>query len=56
MTRTRGDLVLCVSEPCYRRLAVSRAAFVASFECMTVTEYVASRAIGTEVALPADNV
>lgn len=56
MTRTRGDLVLCVSEPCYRRLAMSRAAFVASFECMTVTEYVASRAIGTEVALPANNV
>jgi hypothetical protein len=42
MTRTRGDLILCVSEDCYKRLLSSRAAFVGSFECMTVAEYIMS--------------
>jgi hypothetical protein len=41
MTRTQGDLIICVSEACYKRLAASRAAFVGSFECMTVAECVA---------------
>jgi DNA helicase-2/ATP-dependent DNA helicase PcrA len=48
MTRTRGDLVVCVSESCYKRLAASRAAFVASFECVSVAEYVVSQ--GQEAA------
>jgi DNA helicase II / ATP-dependent DNA helicase PcrA len=42
MTRTQGDLILCVSESCYGRLASSRAAFVASFECMTVAQFINS--------------
>lgn len=42
MTRTRGDLIICVSEDCYKRLASIRAAFVGSFECMTVAECIAS--------------
>jgi DNA helicase II / ATP-dependent DNA helicase PcrA len=39
MTRTRGDLVLCVSESCYQRLAQQRIAFVTSLKCMTVDEF-----------------
>jgi DNA helicase-2/ATP-dependent DNA helicase PcrA len=42
MTRTRGELILCVSEDCYRRLASSRAAFVGGFECMTAVEFTQS--------------
>jgi hypothetical protein len=42
MTRTQGDLVMCVSDACYQRLAARRPQFVASFECMTVAEYVTS--------------
>jgi DNA helicase-2/ATP-dependent DNA helicase PcrA len=38
MTRTQGDLIVCVSEGCYERLAARRTAFVGSFECMTVDE------------------
>jgi DNA helicase-2/ATP-dependent DNA helicase PcrA len=40
MTRTRGDLVVCVSDACYQRLRQNRAAFVASFECVTVDEFI----------------
>jgi DNA helicase-2/ATP-dependent DNA helicase PcrA len=40
MTRTRGDLIVCVSDACYRRLAAAHPEFVASFECMTVAECV----------------
>jgi DNA helicase II / ATP-dependent DNA helicase PcrA len=40
MTRTRRDLVVCVSESCYQRLYETRAPFVASFECMTAREFV----------------
>lgn len=40
MTRTQGDLILCVTEDCYKRLAASRANFVASFKCMTVAEFI----------------
>jgi DNA helicase-2/ATP-dependent DNA helicase PcrA len=43
MTRTQGDLIICVSESCYGRLAASRPAFVASFESMTVAEFVSSQ-------------
>lgn len=42
MTRTQGDLIVCVSESCYGRLVASRPAFVASFECMTIAELVSS--------------
>lgn len=55
MTRSRGDLVLCISEACYGRLLASRSDFVRSFESMTVAECVgafstqaaASRAAGS---------
>lgn len=42
MTRTRGDLVVCISQDCYERLAARQAAFVRSFECLTVEECIAS--------------
>jgi DNA helicase-2/ATP-dependent DNA helicase PcrA len=42
MTRTRGELILCVSEDCYKRLASSRAAFIGAFECMTAVEFTTS--------------
>jgi ATP-dependent DNA helicase UvrD/PcrA len=42
MTRTQGDLLVCVSKACYERLAARRAAFVGSFECMTVAQCVMS--------------
>ena len=41
MTRTRSDLVLCVSKDCYERLEADRAAFVAAFQCRTVDEFIA---------------
>ena len=41
MTRTRSDLVLCVSEDCYKRLQLARANFVAAFQCKTVDEFIA---------------
>jgi DNA helicase-2/ATP-dependent DNA helicase PcrA len=58
MTRTRGDLIICVSEACYKRLAASHAAFVASFECMTVAECVAllsKEVVGALPATPIEN-
>ena len=42
MTRSQGDLVVCVSDETYQRLARGRAAFVGDFKCMSVDEYVAS--------------
>jgi superfamily I DNA/RNA helicase len=42
MTRTRGDLIFCVSQACYDRLAARHVAFVESFECMTVADCVLS--------------
>lgn len=39
MTRTRGDLVVCVSDACYQRLCQKRPEFVKSFECLTVDQY-----------------
>lgn len=44
MTRTQGDLILCVSDACYRRLYEKRPEFVKSFECRTVDEYVSGEA------------
>jgi DNA helicase II / ATP-dependent DNA helicase PcrA len=40
MTRSQSELILCVSDACYARLATSRHQFVASFECMTIDEYI----------------
>jgi DNA helicase II / ATP-dependent DNA helicase PcrA len=42
MTRSQGDLIVCVSDKTYQRLAENRAAFVGDFECMTVDEYLES--------------
>ena len=44
MTRTRRDLVVCVSNECYLRLSASRAQFVATFECLTVYEFTETKA------------
>jgi DNA helicase-2/ATP-dependent DNA helicase PcrA len=61
MTRTRGDLIVCVSEACYKRLAACRAAFVGSFECMTTNECIVSlrqTALATQAtttSLPAED-
>jgi len=38
MTRTRKDLILCVSEACYQRLFANQPDFVGAFESMTITE------------------
>jgi DNA helicase-2/ATP-dependent DNA helicase PcrA len=46
MTRTRGDLIVCVSEACYGRLATKHPEFLESFECMTVSECISSFAEG----------
>lgn len=40
MTRSQNELVVCVSEPCYKRLCAKRPEFVACFESMTVSEFV----------------
>lgn len=42
MTRSRGDLIVCVSVECYQRLFDSRKAFVQSFECVSVNELIAN--------------
>jgi|CXWL01.1.fsa_nt_gi DNA helicase-2/ATP-dependent DNA helicase PcrA len=39
MTRSQGDLVVCVSDETYQRLRTNRVEFVESFECMTADEY-----------------
>ncbi|MBX3321999.1 MAG: ATP-dependent helicase [Phycisphaeraceae bacterium] len=44
MTRTRADLVVCVSDACYQRLAQTQAAFVGSFQCVTVDEFLVTYA------------
>ncbi len=45
MTRTRGDLVLCVSDACYQRLCTDRPAFINTFECKTVDECIMAYSI-----------
>jgi DNA helicase-2/ATP-dependent DNA helicase PcrA len=42
MTRTRGDLIVCVSEACFTRLSNDHAPFVESFECMNIADYLIS--------------
>lgn len=40
LTRSQGDLIVCVSEMCYERLQTSRQAFIGSFKCMTTEEFI----------------
>ncbi len=42
VTRTRGDLIVCVSEHCFARLQQDRASFVQSFECMSIDSFIAN--------------
>lgn len=42
VTRTRGDLIVCVSDQCLVRLKQNRASFVQSFECMSVDDFIAA--------------
>lgn len=42
MTRSQGDIIVCVSDETYLRLLNGRNMFVGDFECMTVDEYVTS--------------
>lgn len=39
MTRTRGDLILCVSEPTYQNLQKDRSDFVSAFQCVTLPDF-----------------
>lgn len=41
VTRTRGDLIVCVSEQCLARLQNDRAGFVELFECMSIDDLIA---------------
>jgi DNA helicase-2/ATP-dependent DNA helicase PcrA len=43
VTRTRGDLVVCVSEKCLSQLQKHRASFVQSFEQMAIDDFVARK-------------
>ncbi len=53
MTRTRSDLVVCVSDACYQRLCQHRTTFVATFQCKTIDECIAAfSAIGTPLCPP----
>ncbi|MBK9119763.1 MAG: UvrD-helicase domain-containing protein [Phycisphaerales bacterium] len=49
MTRTQGDLIVCVSDACYQRFIDNRGPFVAAFESMTVEGFVAALAQGVGV-------
>ena len=42
ITRTRGDLIVCVSEQCFARLKEKRTSFVGSFECMPIGSFIAN--------------
>ena len=61
MTRSQGDLIVCVSERCYQRLSTERKAFVDSFQCMTVDEYIKSltaaqwTSVQSEIIVSADS-
>lgn len=41
MTRTRGDLIVLVSEQCFARLLDKSPSFIESFECMSIAEFAA---------------
>jgi DNA helicase II / ATP-dependent DNA helicase PcrA len=40
LTRSQGDLIMCVSEKCYERLCNERQAFIESFQCMTMFAFI----------------
>jgi DNA helicase-2/ATP-dependent DNA helicase PcrA len=42
MTRTSGDLIVCVSQGCFARLSEDHTPFVESFECINVTDFLSS--------------
>jgi DNA helicase-2/ATP-dependent DNA helicase PcrA len=46
MTRTRGDLIVCIDEAAYKRIAAARADFLTCFTCLTVEEFVTHAAVG----------
>lgn len=48
VTRTRGDLIVCMSVQCFARLQQTQPSFVRSFECMTIDEFIASHGGGTK--------
>jgi DNA helicase II / ATP-dependent DNA helicase PcrA len=50
MTRTQGDLIVCISDACYQRFINDRPEFLANFECMTVDEHIAALIAIGEVA------
>lgn len=50
MTRTRGDLIFCISDGCYQQLQDNRASFAGCFESMTVDEFVARERSGADGA------
>jgi DNA helicase-2/ATP-dependent DNA helicase PcrA len=56
MTRTRRDLLLCVSVAVYERFMEKRPDFVAAFECMPVAEYIGRLERETSTVSDADQV
>lgn len=42
VTRTRGDLIVCVSQQCFDRLKQAQPEFIRTFECMTIEDFIAS--------------
>lgn len=49
VTRTCGDLIMCVSEQCLARLKKYRADFVNTFDCMSFKEFIAQTNLGNDV-------
>ena len=50
MTRSHGDLVLCVDEPTFERFQTVRRESVAAFDCFTADEFVVGRGVWSEPA------
>lgn len=48
MTRSQSDLIVCVSEESYLRLATKHEAFVKSFECITASDVFSRKKEGIE--------
>lgn len=46
MTRTRSDLIVCVDDAAYKRLAAAQPAFLEGFTCLTACEFLAQAAEG----------
>ena len=45
MTRSRGDLVLCVAESCFKRLSKSRGDFLGAFQHVSIDECIAALSV-----------